>query len=131
MIEAINKHFRNLEGLAQEYGIEKDWIAEYRGAARVQMEKDFQALRPFYHSATPSPLAKSWNEMIRSVYDTLLFEFSKVGVRRGQNELALQLTSIICSPSEVFDPGTSITPKAVGKVIERNKRRKKLVRKIR
>jgi hypothetical protein len=119
MIEAIDLHFTQVLVLLKKYKIDDDWIAEYLSAAKAQMDKDFRALRPLSFPVQPAPQAKAWNDMVWSVYDILTNEFSKAGTTWGHKELALQLTSIICSPSALFSPGSSISPQAVRKIIER------------
>jgi hypothetical protein len=119
MIEAMDLHFAQVLVLLKKYKIDDDWIAEYLSAAKAQMDKDFRALRPLSFPIQLAPQAKAWNDMVCSVYDILTTELSKAGTTWGHKELAFQLTSIICSPSALFSPGSGISPQAVRKIIER------------
>lgn len=122
MLQAMFQHNKRVQKLLNEYTVPEQWMAQYSKAVYEQMKKEIKAISPLYPFGDPASLSRSWNALILSIYDILTEAFAKTELVRGRKALAIQLTAIICSPSDFFCPGTGVSPEAVRRIIQRRKK---------
>src|ERR1700680_1730108 len=109
LLQMIFQHIKRLQKLLERYDVKEQHIAPYLNAAREQMLREIRALLPLYPFGdtdyNPETMTQSWDVMILCIYDILSEALKAAGVNRGRKELTIQLTKVVCSPSEFLHSG--------------------------
>jgi hypothetical protein len=119
MLQVMFQHSKRVEKVLNDYKVSNLLMAEYSRTVYEQIKKEMRAISPLYPFDGPATLSRSWNELIVSIYDIVNGAFARTQLVRGRKTLSIQLTAILCSPSQFFSSGTRVSPGAVGKIIKR------------
>jgi hypothetical protein len=123
LLYAIFRHVKQLRKHLKDYEVKEQRIAPYLKAAHELMIREARALFPMYpfggSSYRPRTMERSWDDLIVSIFDIVFQALKAAGARRGRKELSIQLTKVVCSPSEFFHPGSIPTSAGIRTKVER------------
>ena len=110
-------YVQEVRRIAGKFEVSELRYAPYLDAAHRLMIREARALNSIYPFGKtvgePATGSQSWHDMIIAVYSIILESLKAARAGRGCQELAIQLTRVICSPSEFFRPGNTPTSQSI------------------
>lgn len=122
LLYAIFRHVKQLRKHLKDFEVDERRIAPYLKAAHELMIREARALFPMYpfggSGYRPATMERSWDDLIVSIYRIVFQAFKAAGAKRGWKELSIQLTKVVCSPSEFFQSGKIPTSEGIRTKVE-------------
>jgi len=123
MIEALIANIAKIQELLRRHEVGKEWASECLAALDAQLVREVRGIFLYYPGSPPTEkVVSSPRDYQVEIHDAFLRALENAHVTKGKQNLAIQLTSLVCSPLNCIDTRRlDPSPDAIRKKIEAEK----------